>query len=36
MLLFATDFQADPAGFVRMLVVDRGLGPERAGALVQR
>ncbi len=34
--LFATDFQADPAGFVRMLVVDRGLGPERAGALVQR
>jgi uncharacterized membrane-anchored protein len=34
--LFATDFQADPGGFVRMLVVDRGLGPERAGALVQR
>jgi uncharacterized membrane-anchored protein len=34
--LFATDFQADPAGFVRILVVDRGLGPERAGALVQR
>ncbi len=34
--LFATDFQADPAGFVRILVIDRGLGPERAGALVQR
>jgi uncharacterized membrane-anchored protein len=34
--LFATDFQADAAGFVRILVVDRRLGPERAGALVQR
>ncbi len=34
--LFATDFDADPAGFVRILVLDRGLGPERAGALVQR
>ena len=34
--LFATDFQADPAGFVRMLVLDRGLGAERAGAVVQR
>src|SRR5512139_3430673 len=34
--LFATDFQPDPAGFVRILVLDRGLGPERAGALVQR
>jgi uncharacterized membrane-anchored protein len=34
--LFATDFQADPSGFVRVLVLDRGLGPERAGALVQR
>lgn len=34
--LFATDFQADPAGFVRILVLDRGLGPERAGAVVQR
>jgi uncharacterized membrane-anchored protein len=34
--LFATDFQADPSGFVRMLVLDRGLGPERAGAMVQR
>ncbi len=30
--LFATDFQADPAGFVRILVLDRGLGAERAGA----
>jgi uncharacterized membrane-anchored protein len=34
--LFATDFQPDAAGFVRMLVLDRDLGPERAGALVQR
>ncbi len=34
--LFATDFQADAAGFVRILVLDRGLGLERAGALVQR
>jgi len=34
--LFATDFQPDPAGFVRILVLDRGVGPERAGALVQR
>jgi uncharacterized membrane-anchored protein len=34
--LFATDFRPDPSGFVRILVLDRGLGPERAGALVQR
>jgi len=34
--LYASDFQADPAGFVRILIVDRGLGPGRAGALVQR
>jgi uncharacterized membrane-anchored protein len=34
--LFATDFQTDACGFVRILVLDRGLGPERAGALVQR
>ena len=34
--LFATDFQGDPSGFVRILVVDGGLTPERAGALVQR
>ena len=34
--LFATDFQADPAGFVRILVTDRGFGAARAGALVQR
>jgi uncharacterized membrane-anchored protein len=34
--LIATDFQCDPAGFVRILVVDRGLSPERAGALTQR
>jgi uncharacterized membrane-anchored protein len=34
--LFATDFQADAGGFVRILVADRGLGSERAGALVQR
>ena len=34
--LFATDFQADSNGFIRMLVLDRGLGSERAGAVVQR
>jgi len=34
--LYATDFRGDPAGFVRILIVDRGLGAERAGALVQR
>ena len=34
--LYATDFQSDPSGFVRILIVDRGLGPERAGALTQR
>jgi uncharacterized membrane-anchored protein len=28
---FATDFQADPAGFVHILIVDRGLGVARAG-----
>ncbi|MGU3496728.1 DUF3422 family protein [Xanthobacteraceae bacterium A53D] len=32
----ATDFKPDPAGFVRILVRDRGLGAEGAGALVQR
>ena len=35
-VLFASDFQADPSGFVRILMLDRGLSPERAGALVQR
>jgi uncharacterized membrane-anchored protein len=34
--LIASDFRADPAGFVRILVRDEGLGPARAGALVQR
>jgi uncharacterized membrane-anchored protein len=34
--LIASDFRADPAGFVRILVLDEGLGPARAGALVQR
>lgn len=34
--LFATDFQQTDAGFIRILIADRGLGPERAGALVQR
>ena len=34
--LFATDFRADATGFVRILVVDRGLSRGRAGALVQR
>jgi len=34
--VYATDFHTDPEGFVRILVLDRGLGDERAGALVQR
>jgi uncharacterized membrane-anchored protein len=34
--LYATDFQCDPDGFVRILVLNRGLDVERAGALVQR
>lgn len=34
--LYATDFQPGPSGFVRVLVIDRGMAPERAGALVQR
>ena len=31
-----TDFRPDASGFVRILVLDQGLGPARAGALVQR
>ena len=34
--IVATDFRADPAGFVRILLRDCGLTPSRAGALVQR
>lgn len=34
--IFATDFQPDPAGFVRILVLNRDLDDDRAGALVQR
>ncbi len=33
--LVATDFQADPYGFVRLLLLDRGLAPIEAGTLVQ-
>lgn len=32
----ATDFQADPAGFTRILIIDKGMNDVRAGALVQR
>ncbi|KAA5597276.1 DUF3422 family protein [Blastochloris sulfoviridis] len=32
----ATDFLLDPAGYIRILVLDRALGPARAGSLVQR
>ncbi len=32
----ATDFRTDAKGFVRILVDDRGLTPQRAGALTQR
>lgn len=34
--VYATDFQLDPSGFVRILLVDRGMPAERAGALAQR
>jgi uncharacterized membrane-anchored protein len=34
--MVATDFRADPGGFVRILLRDCGLTPSRAGALVQR
>lgn len=34
--LFATDFQPGPSGFVRILVANRTMSSERAGALVQR
>ena len=30
------DPAVDDDGYVRVLIADRGLGPERAGALVQR
>lgn len=34
--LAATDFRVGADGFVRLLVINRGLSPARAGALVQR
>jgi uncharacterized membrane-anchored protein len=34
--LYATDFRSDAGGYVHILILDRGLGPERAGALTQR
>jgi uncharacterized membrane-anchored protein len=34
--LIATDFRQDPRGFTRILVIDHGLTPPLAGALVQR
>ncbi len=34
--IYATDFQPGPSGFLRILLIDRGLSPERAGALTQR
>jgi uncharacterized membrane-anchored protein len=34
--LVATDFKLDPAGFVRILVIDRGLDRRITGLLVQR
>ena len=33
--IYATDFQPGPSGFVRILVADRNMSAERAGALVQ-
>ena len=32
----ATDFRTDPSGFIRILLQDHSLTPNRAGALVQR
>jgi uncharacterized membrane-anchored protein len=34
--VFVTDFKSDEAGFVRILVLDRGMSAERTGALAQR
>lgn len=34
--LIATDFREDGDGYTRLLVVDRGLGPQESGPLVQR
>jgi len=34
--VYASDFQPGPTGFVRILVTDRNMSTERAGALVQR
>ncbi|WP_291844579.1 DUF3422 domain-containing protein [Bradyrhizobium sp.] len=34
--VYATDFQPGPSGFVQILVANRTMSPERAGALVQR
>lgn len=34
--VLATDFRADSTDHVRILVLDRGMTPERAGALIQR
>ena len=34
--IYATDFQPDPSALLRILVVDRSLDPDRAGALAQR
>ena len=33
--VYATDFQPGPTGFVRILVVDRGMSADRAGATVR-
>lgn len=34
--LFATDFKPDDDGFIRILVINRSMSPDRVGALVQR
>jgi len=34
--VYATDFKLGPSGFVRILIIDRGLTEDRAGALAQR
>lgn len=35
MATYATDFQLDAGGFVRILITDRGMSGERAGSLIQ-
>ncbi|MDE2331052.1 MAG: DUF3422 domain-containing protein [Bradyrhizobium sp.] len=33
--LYATDFKVTPEGFIRILLIDRGMSPNRTGSMVQ-